>query len=173
MLFLTLQKKHIVTRTTWVLYDVSKKVHKILNVLRYKWYGSPNYAIWIPILFRINFVWLQAHVVINVNSILLQIDCLSTDWLSWFNHCHLVLPRGSLIIILWRFDDFFFFKMSKFYDVSLNPRFKPVKNSALFLFVIDFDTALPEGCFQNTTHATYFGLNNIGFQGINLVVKNI
>ena len=51
--------------------------------------------------------------------------------------------------------------------------FKPVKNSALFLFVIDFDTALPDGRFQNTTHATYFGLNNIGFQGINLVVKNI
>ena len=151
------------------------KVHKILNGLRYKWYGSPNYTIWIPILFRINFVWLQAHVVIYVNSISLQIDCLSTDWLSWFNHYHLVLPRGSLIIILWRFDDFFFFKMSKFYDVSLNLSkiMNYSQSFALFLFVIDLDTALPEGRFKNTTQATYFGLNDIGFQGIDLVVKNI
>lgn len=63
-------------------------------------------------------------------------------------------------------------------DVKILRRFfKPVKSysqsSALFLFVIDLDTALPEGCFQNTTDATYFGLNDIGFQENNLVVKNI
>ena len=66
-------------------------------------------------------------------------------------------------------------------DVKILRRFfKPVKSysfksqsSALFLFVIDLDTALPEGRFKNTTQATYFGLNDIGFQGIDLVVKNI
>ena len=66
--------------------------------------------------------------------------------------------------------------MSKFYDVSKNLSKVTVKlqsSSALFLFVIDLHTALPEGRFQNTTPATYFGLNDIGFQGINLVVKNI
>ena len=66
-------------------------------------------------------------------------------------------------------------------DVKILRRFfKPVKSysfksqsSALFLFVIDLDTALPEGRFKKTTQATYFGLNDIGFQGIDLVVKNI
>ena len=69
-------------------------------------------------------------------------------------------------------------------DVKILRRlFKPVKSyslksqkskfCSLFVLFIDLHTALPEGRFQNTTLATYFGLNDIEFQGINLVVKKI
>ena len=55
-------------------------------------------------------------------------------------------------------------------DVKILRRFfKPVKSysqsSALFLFVIDLDTALPEGRFKNTTQATYFGLKRYWISG--------